>query len=223
MTVFKKCLTALCAAMLLIGCLTLSAFAAESNVTYSGSAGQFIFAPGSDYSLTDLFPNFKDVMPGDSLTQTVSVRNDASHGVKVRIYMRSLGAVENAAFLDQLKLTVKKAGSTPMFDAAADKTDGLTDWTYLGTLYSGGEAELNVTLDVPIEMDNTFQKQVGKLKWEFKVEELPISPSDPVAPKTGDTARPALWLTMATSAVLLGGLLCICEKRRRNKTERVEG
>ena len=87
----KKIFAFLCICVLLLSCIT-PVSAADGNVTYSGDAGQFIFTPGSEYSPTDLFPNFKDVMPGDSVTQTITVRNDASNKVKVKIYMRALGA-----------------------------------------------------------------------------------------------------------------------------------
>ena len=81
------CLTFFLACMLLLSCVT-TVYAAEGNVTYSGDTGRFIFAPGSEHSPTDLFPNFKDVMPGDSITQPITVKNDASNKVKVKIYMR---------------------------------------------------------------------------------------------------------------------------------------
>ena len=70
----------------------LPASAADGKVTYNGNAGKCIFEPGTEHSLTDLFPNFKGVMPGDTLTQKITVKNDANDKVKVKIYIRSLGA-----------------------------------------------------------------------------------------------------------------------------------
>ena len=189
----KRLICALVVVMLLIG----SVSAADSNVTYDGETQKFIFEPGCKESLTDLFPNFKDVMPGDTLTQKITVKNDANNKVKVKIYMRALGAHEDSVeFLKQLRLLVTKSDQNEMaymFDAAADKTAQLTDWVCLGTLYSGGEVDLDVMLDVPVDLDNNFQNLVGYLDWEFKVEEFPIEPDDPVIPPTGDTMNLLLW------------------------------
>ena len=216
----KKRLAILLAAVLfLLGAAPV--LAAQGNVTYSGNAGEFVFIPGSGYSDTDLFPNFKDVMPGDSLVQPVTVRNDAANGVKVKIYMRSLGAhADSVDFLSQLRLRVEKAADNTMpymFDAAADATAQLTDWVCLGTLYSGGEVDLNVILDVPAELDNAYQQQIGYLDWQFMVEEYPIEPTDPV-PDTGDTARPGLWAGILLLS-LFALLLLLWAKRRADKKQ----
>ena len=182
--------------LLLLSCVT-PALAAEGNVTYSGDAGEFIFAPGSEYSPTDLFPEFKSVMPGDSISQTITVKNDASNKVKVKIYIRALGAhLDSKEFLSQLHLRVEKAeegAMATMFDAEADKRAQLNEWVLLGTLYSGGELDLNVILDVPVELDDLFQEKVGYLDWEFMVIEYPIEPSDPQPPPTGNDFMPWLW------------------------------
>ncbi len=176
MKTLRKFLIILCAAILLISSLSVISFAEDSNVTYTGNSGGLIFEPGSEYSPTDLFANFKNVMPGASLTQKITVKNRADDKVKVKIYLRSLGSADEKynEFLNQLTLTVRKDSETPMFDAAADKTAGLTDWVCLGTLYSGGTVDLNVTLDVPKTLDNMFQQQIGKIKWQFVTEEFPI-------------------------------------------------
>lgn len=153
----------------------ISAHAEEASVTYEANANKYIFAPGTEYSLTDLFPNFKDVMPGDTLTQKITVKNDAASKVKARIYLRSLGGSEENKFLSQMNLNVVQDTATELFDAPTNQKDGLTEWTLLGTLKPGANVTLNVELQVPITMDNAFQNKVGKLQWEFKVEEIPYS------------------------------------------------
>lgn len=203
-------------------CLCLVCFsvsAADGSVTYSGDAGEFIFAPGSEESLTDLFPNFKDVMPGDSLHQKITVKNDASEKVKVNIYVRSKGAQAGSEeFLSQLRLRVAVSEDNVMgymFDAAASETAQLTEWVLLGTLYSGGEVNLDVTLDVPVEMGNEFQNQIGYLEWEFMVEEMPIDPDDPTPP-TGDQSYLALIVgTMVCSAIVIAVLLPLVRRRKK--------
>lgn len=197
--------------------LSLPVSAADGKVTYSGGAQDFIFAPGSEHSPTDLFPNFKDVMPGDTLTQKITVKNEASNEVKVKIYLRSLGAHEESkAFLSQLGLTVKTAEDNTMaymFDAAASETAGLTERVCLGTLYSGGEVNLDVTLNVPVELGSEFQDAVGYLDWEFFVEEFPVEPDDPRPPQTGDTANRGVWVALLiTSAFVI--ILLIARKKK---------
>ncbi len=195
-----------------------SASAEDGNVTYDGKAQEFIFEPGSEYSPTDLFPNFKGVMPGDSITQKISVKNDVDKNVKVKIYMRSLGAHENSVeFLSQLKMTVTLLTDTNLFDAMVDETAQLTEWTYLGTLYSGGEADLEVRLDVPVTVGNEYQEQIGYLDWEFRIEELPVSPDDP-APPTGDRSYITVWIVVGigVSAVVILIVLIVIVRRKKD-------
>ena len=214
----KRCIVFLCVCVLLLSCV-MPVMAADGNVTYSGDAGKCIFAPGSEYSPTDLFPNFKDVMPGDSLTQQITVKNDASNKVKVKIYIRSLGAHEESEeFLSQLHLRVEKSEDNTMaymFDAAASETAQLTDWVCLGTLYSGGEVNLNVILDVPVELGNDYQDAIGYLDWEFMIEEYEIEPTDPEPPKTGDESQVFLWAGLMVTSLIMLILLLFIPKRKK--------
>lgn len=217
----KRYFTFLCVLVLLLSC-AMPAFAAGGNVTYSGDAGEFIFAPGSAYSPTDLFPNFKDVMPGDSITQPITVKNAASNQVKVEIHIRARGAhPDSEAFLSKLHLRVEKSEENTMdymFDAAANETAQLTEWISLGTLYSGGEVNLNVILDVPVELDNGYQQQIGYLDWEFMIEEYAIEPTDPKPPHTGDNFPMWFWLgLMILSLCALMILLFSWKQKKREE------
>lgn len=193
---FFRIISSLVLALMLL-CSTAVSFATgSSSVTYKGKAKEFIFQPGSDYSVTDLFTNFKGVMPGDTLTQQINVRNEASKKVNVKIYIRALGPAElennngeeivsaddSADFLKEMKLTVDTDDDTRLFEAPADQTAGLTGYVLLGTFRSGADVDLNVNLEVPITMGNDYQERIGAMDWQFMAEEYPLNPDDPSTP-----------------------------------------
>ena len=194
--------------------------AQEANVTYSGNSGEFIFKPGGEESPTDLFPEFKDVMPGDTINQKITVKNDADNKVKVKIYIRALGAHEDSRdFLSMLNLRVAKSVDNTMeymFDAAASLPAQLGDWTELGTLYSGGVVNLDVYLDVPITLDNNYTNKIGLLAWEFKVEEYPTEEGDPKPPQTSDSFNIKLWLIILIGSAAVLFVLMLWRKNKKS-------
>lgn len=211
---FIKRFSALLLAAVILGS-GVSAMAADNpSVVYSGNSGKFIFAPGSEYSPTDLFVDFKGVMPGDSILENIEVHNKANNRVIVKIYMRALGANEGSeALLSQMNLRVAQAGiADPRFEAPADQTAQLTDWVLLGTFNPGAATMLDVTLDVPMEMGNDFQNAIGELTWEFRVDEYPVY----IWPGTGDDTPLGLYAALLGGGCLVLILLFLTRKRRKS-------
>lgn len=205
--------------------ISVYAFAA-GTVTYQGQAERFIFAPGSEYSPTDLFSGFKNVMPGDRLAEQILIRNNGQKDVSIKVYLRSKGAQEGTdAFLSQMKLTVTQNGDTNLFEAPADQTGGLTEWVCLGTVKYGAEILLDVVLEVPITMGNDWQHKIGYIDWEFKIEEFPSEPtnpdpSDPDIPQTGDRRPVALAAVLAGVSFAAIVLLLMVAKKRKDQQMR---
>ena len=205
-----KKIISICLALLLAAALCGSAMAAAA-VTYEGGAEKFVFIPGSEYSDSDLFENFKGVLPGDVLTQTITVQNDTD--AQVRIYMRAEPVKqEDVDFLNQMHMTVT-SGSKEIFDAQADEQDGLAKNSLLGTFKKSGSTELTVTLTVPAELGNEYMGAIGVVPWAFTVEEIPEDPSV----HTGDWFQAGLWIGVA--AVLAAAVIVLIVLQRKRRKE----
>ena len=241
--IFKR-LFSLSLAVVMMAGFTLTASAA--GITYEGGAEEFIFEPGTEYSATDLFENFKDVMPGDKITQKISVVNKGKSNHTTKIYMKALGPTDEnnsdlrysdaegnlgngndndgytdkvlyQPLLNQLELTVVAVeGNTKLFEAAANETDGLSDWVLLGSLRNGGEVELEVTLEVPIELGNEFKDMAGAIDWAFMIEE--IEDEKPVIiPDTGDISNIMLYAGMLGISALALMILIILKRKAKEE------
>ena len=196
----------ICLALLLVACLLGGSALAAASVSYEGGAEKFVFLPGSD-----LFESFKNVLPGDELTQTITVRNDKD--MQVRIYLRA-EPVNQASeeFLSKLTLTVT-CKDKEIFDAAASKTAQLTKATLLGTFRKNGSTDLTVTLSVPADMGNEYMSAIGFVPWTFIAEEIP----DDETPHTGDWFQLGWWLLAAAIIVVaIAGVLWAQKRRKAN-------
>lgn len=236
-----KRLFSLALAVVMMMGLALSSSAA-GIVTYEGKSGEekFVLAPGTEYSVSDLFTDFKNLMPGDKIDQTIRLVNNGKDGTTTKFYLKAIGPasadnedlrfsgdklgngkdndgytdkVYDTALLDQLKMTVeivKTNGNETIFEAPADQTAGLSDWVLLGSLRKGGEIDLEVTIEVPAEMGNEFRDLAGALEWAVKIEEIP----DPSVPDTGDNTGAMMYAAMFGVAAMALIVIIILKKRK---------
>ena len=184
----KSCKTTFSLVLILLMVMSLAstAFAASPSITFNGFSKGFDFQPGSEYTETDLFGSFKNVMPGDTVTETITFTNSAADCDFVNLYMRAEAHDETAnplspkvaeketvvtmtEFLSKLSMKVWN-GTELIYDASPDELDGLKTNKFLGTYRSGEKATLKVELNVPIELGNEYANRVGEVDWIFHVE-----------------------------------------------------
>lgn len=181
-----KAITSLVLMLFVVMSMSATAFAASPSITFEGFSKGFDFQPGSEYTETDLFGSFKNVMPGDTVTETITFTNSATDCDFVNLYMRAeahdetdnplspkVAEKESVAtmteFLSKLSMKVWN-GTELIYDASPDQLDGLKSNKFLGTFRTGETATLRVELSVPIELDNKYANRVGEVDWIFHVE-----------------------------------------------------
>ena len=227
----KTCKTIASLVMMLVLLLGIGAPAyADGTVSYKGGAEKFVFLPGSSYTDTDLFDGFKGVMPGDTLTQTVEVRNRFLGTGSVKIYLRAVAhdeqtnplspnvaaAGETVAsmsdFLSKLYMEVWQ-GDKCIYTGTPDQLDGLKNNVLLASVPRFGSVTLTVKLQVPKELGNEYANRVGEVDWVFTAEEL-----DPQGnPKTGDTSNLILWIVvmvLCLAAIAVVAFLVLKKKKQ---------
>ncbi len=216
-------------ALCLLMSLAVPASAAEGYVRYTGH-NIFGFGPGSEYSKTDLFDNFKGAMPGDVLTQEITVSNTARCCDFIRVYLRAethsekgnpLSSKVSASgetvatmkeFLSKLSMKVYN-GEKLIYRASPDELGGLEENVLLGKLRKNQDLNLTVELSVPAELGNEYANRVGEVDWVFQVEEF--DDKNPDVPKTGDTTPIGLYLGVMAGSLFLLILLLFRKKKKQ--------
>lgn len=173
----------------------------EANIPtvtyYDGSDGtnaHFTFTHTGKGSDTNLFPNFSDCMPGDSLTQTIRVQADSKNGVQgAKIYLRAeingdASAKEGSAItyndvLDHISMTVSKNGvalasnKTAKLFSQLDASKGLKNNVFIAEVSPKTDpVDLDVTIEVDPAMGNAFQEAAAHITFVFSVEDNEVPP-----------------------------------------------
>lgn len=186
----KKSFKAICSfAVMLVLLLAFASagFAADSEITFKGFSEGFDFQPGSEYTDTDLFEGLKNVMPGDTLTETVTFTNTADDCDFINLYMRAEvhdaeknplsekveesgeTVVTMSDFLSKLSMKVWN-GTELIYEGSPNDADGLVNNRLLGTFRKGDTATLTVELEVPTTLGNEYANRVGEVDWVFYVD-----------------------------------------------------
>lgn len=200
-----------------------------SSVTYEGHEKGFAFSPGSEYSKTDLFSSFKNCMPGETLTERITVSNNSDDSDYVKIYVRAVShdeltnplsktvsdSKETVAsmneFLSKLNMKVYN-GDELIFDASPDETAGMSENVLIGTLRKGEITDLFVDLAIPTDLGNEYASSIGEVDWVFTTEGFddPLPPTTGTLIQTGGADMPVtVMLALGTVIIVIGVFLVV--------------
>ena len=168
------------------------------TVTYydgnDGNNARFVFTNTGKGSATDLFANFSNCMPGDSLTQTICVKADSANGAQgAKVYLRAeidgdTSAKEGTAIkyddvLSHIHMTVSQDGkvlatnkNASLFDQL-DAADGLKSDVLVAEVFPKADPiKLDVTVEIDPAMGNAFQEAAAHIKFVFSAEDNELPP-----------------------------------------------
>lgn len=169
----KKILKSIIVITMMVMSMT-SIYGADTNVTFDGNAEDFVFLDGSK----DLFDNFKNIMPGETRQQKITLKNDDHRELRFYLSADVLNSLDtDTSGLSIYNISITNNGEVfydgTLDDLAALSAGRMSDDTLLATLQKGEETNVTMVLEVDGDsMDNTYQNREGLIQFNFSVEEL---------------------------------------------------
>ena len=151
----------------------------DLKVYLTEKADQLVHTPD------DFFSEFGYILPGDTLTDSVNLKNRANKPMALYFGTNSL---ETGGTLDKIELKIelkKPDGTTETVYEGLMNTD--LEYKLLGTFQPGQEGELLFTLHVPESLTNIYALDAGRVKWLFMAEFEQDVPSNPPSDPPSDT------------------------------------
>lgn len=201
----------------------------DTSVTFLGKEKGFDITS----TQTDLFANFKNLMPGTSRTQEIKISNASDK--EVEISLKAENAEQKKMTAKQLALvekllneyadiTITNNGETIYSGPVSGKPTMLNGSISLGKYSADSSKDMIVSLSVSPEMDNEYLNLLGKVRWVFTAngEETSSDPGSPSksssstsvgAPKTGDISMTPAAVSFAAATVLLCSGLILTRKK----------
>ena len=134
------------------------------SVEFNGKAHKLLSVPG------DFFTNLGTAMPGDVLTDTITVSNTTDSAAEILFRTSTEGrSREQLAMLKEIKLTVAM-GNEILYKGTLDSA-ALGKNRSLGKLGSGQKGSMRFRVEIPSEWDNSMAKSKTDVTWIFTVNE----------------------------------------------------
>lgn len=176
-----------------------------TEVDFNGPGSGFSF----DVNEGDLFADFKDLVPGESRSQTVEITNNWDESAEIFLWAdfidQSHATEETRELIYDLlheyaNIVITDDGGDLIYegpvwgnpDVDSEGTDSMKYPYSLGIFEGGGQKSLNVSLSLDPQMDNEYRELLGLIKWVFSAEggEDDSSVPDSSVPDSSDSVSP---------------------------------
>ena len=193
--------------------LTVNADTAQPTVTYDAKANTFSFAnadPYVDETNPDLFPDLKDLYPGDERTEKISVAvKNVPARTTVNLYVEADFDEEknpnahdqnedHAALMEDDAIVLRVTHDNETYSGTLDDRSG-NNRILLGEFTQDGTTEMDVTLSIPLSAGEEIMGKVAKVGWKFTAECF-----NKEVPSGGDNSKPPELNTEDHYAYIIG-------------------
>lgn len=188
-----------------------SAYAADTpSIAYDGNARQLtvsgVEAPSGG---VDLFPAFKDLMPGDTREQPIKIEAKGVQG-RVSIFVRAVVDEDAARALEPISLTATvSAGPSSGVLETGTPTSVFAETAKVATFAADGNATLDLRLSVPTSVGNELADVSKTVRWEITAED--DSGKLDAIPARPEPAYKTIFsqLTQTGDSIALGALIAV--------------
>ena len=224
MKLYKKIGLFLCCVLLLVSGIELTfAFSSLPAVCYDGKGKELVI---QNTWGTDLFREFKDLVPGDTVTQSILLQFD-NISRETNLYLRA-EASDGSELPENIMLKVYVADRL-ISVSDLNSQDTLKENTHLYEFTHSEEVEIKAVLEIPSGLGNEIADRKKEIRWIFTVQEEDAQEEDSkpedtvredtvieaVAPKTGDNNRLLGWLLLNICSVI--GVFLFLFRRKTQK------
>lgn len=195
----------------------------DTEVIFQGEKKGFSFSTAE----SDLFANFKNLVPGCSRTQNIQIKNQSEKSVEISLYAEVTEqdkiSQEEQELLDKIlnkeaQIVVRNGkeilykGPVSGNPSRKKNSMGERNKISLGKFSAGSEKNLIVELSLSPMLEHSNEKLTGRIDWIFCAEGEETSIVSSV-PKTGDNTKIMMYICIGIAAFLIFCLLVV----RRNK------
>lgn len=188
-----------------------------SKTQYQGQMAVSLDAQAAQMvsNTSDFFQNLDTLMPGDTVSDTVYVKNQNDHAANLFFHTETPEDLSEAQMdlLKNLQLSIQVNGNS-VYEGNLESTD-LNEKISLGLYEKGSEGKIDFSVSMPKEDKNVYAVRDTDITWVFDCGWDDGESDHYQAPKTGLEDHILKDLLLAGTCLLIGGISVLLGMRKQ--------